>query len=79
MGYRYRGAVVKRIDEIGNGTAIVPAARSLPIAADLLPGLPISLPITALSFPEVCGGPVTTRCHSAGSPALFLPNANGLQ
>jgi hypothetical protein len=38
-----------------------------------------SIDQAALSFPEVCGGPVTRRCHSAASPALFLPIANGLQ
>jgi hypothetical protein len=38
---------VKRIYEIGNGIAIVPATRSLAIAADLAPSLPISLPIRA--------------------------------
>jgi hypothetical protein len=41
------GAVVKRIYKIGNGTGIVSATRSLAIAADLPPSLPISLPMRA--------------------------------
>jgi hypothetical protein len=50
----YRGAVVKRIDEIGNGTAIVPATRFLPIAADLAPSLPIRAPCHS---PRCVAGP----------------------
>jgi hypothetical protein len=57
-GLPVSGAVVKRIDEIGNGTAIVPATRFLPIAADLAPSLPISLPIRApCHSPRCVAGP----------------------
>ena len=60
MGYRRKGigAVVKRIYEMGNGTAIVPATRALPIAADAAPSRPISLPITApCHSPRCVAGP----------------------